>query len=206
MPTDVADCAVDLDHVSPHNWLNDTLWLGLAYHTWRAPLLVNSNWWLCFAADPKDPAPPVYNANPSSYTPSIPDPNPNQDRPADSQGGGDEWLASHEKVNPLISFEEAVRTEDVTPWQVRRAAWLARRCAEFRTKLQRYDIAWFPAENCFDHGCSEEILPDSSKAGPFCMSQYAKCGCQRRSGNHAHVPAEFSTSLAFPFPIPTPFP
>jgi carnitine O-acetyltransferase len=126
----------DLDHVSPNNWLNDTLWLGLAYHTWRAPLLVNSNWWLLFASDPKDTPPPSYKPSPTSSQ-SVPDPSPKQDRPSGSQGGGDEWLASHGKLDDLISFEEAVRGGDATAWQIRRAAWMAHRFAQFRAKLQR---------------------------------------------------------------------
>ena len=129
------DYCVDLDHVSPHNWLNDTLWTGLAYHTWRAPLLVNSNWWLLFAPDPKDLPPPAQISSPSST--SVPDPNPDQDRIAGSQGGGDQWLASHEKLESLPSYDLAVRREDVTGWQIRRSAWIARRFAEFRAKLQR---------------------------------------------------------------------
>nr|XP_019043447.1 carnitine acetyltransferase [Kwoniella bestiolae CBS 10118]OCF22377.1 carnitine acetyltransferase [Kwoniella bestiolae CBS 10118] len=116
----------DLDHVSPNNWLNDTLWLGLAYHTWRAPLLVNSNWWLLFAPDPSDPAPPAQ----------------------ESKNG---------KFDGSVDWEKVVRREWITEWQVRKAAWLARRFAEFRTKLLK-----------------EEILPDSSKAGPFDMHQYSR--------------------------------
>nr|XP_019003669.1 carnitine acetyltransferase [Kwoniella mangroviensis CBS 8507]OCF67130.1 carnitine acetyltransferase [Kwoniella mangroviensis CBS 8507] len=108
----------NLDHVSPNNWLNDTLWLGLAYHTWRAPLLVNSNWWLLFAPDPSDPIPPVASGS---------------------------------------SSKKVVKREWISDWQIRKAAWLARRFAEFRTKLLK-----------------EEILPDSSKAGPFDMHQYSR--------------------------------
>ncbi|GBE88380.1 hypothetical protein SCP_1301950 [Sparassis crispa] len=44
-----------LDRVSPHNWLDDNFWLKKAYHEWRAPLLVNSNWWLAFHNDPTIP-------------------------------------------------------------------------------------------------------------------------------------------------------
>ncbi len=131
-----ADWRADLDHVSPNNWLNDTLWLGLAYHTWRAPLLVNSNWWLLFAPDPKDPSPPTYGSTPNSAA-SSPNPDAKHNLPEGSQGGGDEWLASHEKLDDLISFERAVKREEVTGWQVRKAAWLARRFAEFRVKVQR---------------------------------------------------------------------
>ena len=40
-----------LDKVSPFNWLDDNFWMNKAYLEWRAPLLVNSNWWLAFADD-----------------------------------------------------------------------------------------------------------------------------------------------------------
>ena len=40
-----------LDKASPHNWLDDNFWLRKAYHEWRAPLLINSNWWLAFFND-----------------------------------------------------------------------------------------------------------------------------------------------------------
>ena len=40
-----------LDKVSPHNWLDDNFWMTKAYLEWRAPLLVNSNWWLALADD-----------------------------------------------------------------------------------------------------------------------------------------------------------
>lgn len=40
-----------LDRISPHNWLDDNFWLNKAYLEWRAPLLVNSNWWLAFHDD-----------------------------------------------------------------------------------------------------------------------------------------------------------
>ena len=42
---------VALDASSPHNWLNDNFWTKKAYHEWRAPLLINSNWWLLFHHD-----------------------------------------------------------------------------------------------------------------------------------------------------------
>ncbi|KAL4063023.1 acyltransferase ChoActase/COT/CPT [Scleroderma yunnanense] len=40
-----------LDKVSPHNWLDDNFWLKKTYLEWRAPLLINSNWWLTFVND-----------------------------------------------------------------------------------------------------------------------------------------------------------
>lgn len=41
----------ELDRVSPHNWLDDNIWLKKAYHEWRGPLLINSSWWLSFVND-----------------------------------------------------------------------------------------------------------------------------------------------------------
>ena len=45
----------ELERQSPHNWLDDNFWLKKAYHEWRAPLIINSNWWLAFADDPSVP-------------------------------------------------------------------------------------------------------------------------------------------------------
>lgn len=45
----------ELDARSPHNWLDDNIWTNFAYLSWRAPLLINSNWWLTFINDPSIP-------------------------------------------------------------------------------------------------------------------------------------------------------
>lgn len=45
----------ELDESSPNNWLNDNFWLDKAYLEWRAPLLINSNWWLVFKHDDNIP-------------------------------------------------------------------------------------------------------------------------------------------------------
>jgi hypothetical protein len=37
--------------MSPHNWLDDNIWMKKVYLEWRAPLLVHSNWWLSFNND-----------------------------------------------------------------------------------------------------------------------------------------------------------
>lgn len=47
---------VDIDQVTENNWFDDQFWLVKAYHEWRAPLLVNSNWWNMFVPDPSMPA------------------------------------------------------------------------------------------------------------------------------------------------------
>ncbi|KAG2074286.1 acyltransferase ChoActase/COT/CPT [Suillus decipiens] len=45
----------ELDARSPNNWLDDNIWTNHAYLSWRAPLLINSNWWLTFVNDPSVP-------------------------------------------------------------------------------------------------------------------------------------------------------
>jgi carnitine O-acetyltransferase len=42
---------VDLDRTAPSNWLDDSLWLRVAYHSSRTPLPIHSNWWLLAAPD-----------------------------------------------------------------------------------------------------------------------------------------------------------
>lgn len=126
----------DLDHVSPHSWLNDTLWLGPAYHTWRAPLLINSNWWLMFAPDPNDPEPPTYSPESSSAQEITPNPDAQSSAAQGAQKGGKDWLDSKPKLDRVV-YEEVVKREWSTDWQIRRASWIARRFAEFRTKLAR---------------------------------------------------------------------
>jgi hypothetical protein len=83
-----------LDKSSPRNWLDDNIWLKKAYHEWRLPLLIHSNWWLVFFNDNRIP--------------------------------------EHVLREPTSS--ELVK---ITPWQVRRAAWLAFRHLEFRDNLVR---------------------------------------------------------------------
>ena len=94
-----------LDKASPRNWLDDNIWLKKAYHEWRSPLLIHSNWWLAFFNDV-----------------IIPD--------MVLQGRSSSVLAG------------------ITPWQVRRAAWLIHRTLEFKHKLDQYVEDFAPAY-CF---------------------------------------------------------
>ncbi|TFY60452.1 hypothetical protein EVJ58_g5142 [Rhodofomes roseus] len=50
---------------SPTNWLDDNFWIKKAYHEWRAPLIVNSNWWLAFHNDPAVPREVVLGHRPA---------------------------------------------------------------------------------------------------------------------------------------------
>lgn len=45
----------DVDRTTPNNWLDDHFWIKVAYHSWRVPLPVNSNWWLMCKDDDNIP-------------------------------------------------------------------------------------------------------------------------------------------------------
>ncbi|KAJ7030394.1 acyltransferase ChoActase/COT/CPT [Mycena alexandri] len=98
-----------LDRASPNNWLDDNFWMNKAYLEWRAPLLVNSNWWLAFNDDERIPSP----------------------------------------------AKEA--KDGITPWQVRRAAWLVHRVLCFKDRLDR-----------------QELYPDTTRTGIWLRASTAK--------------------------------
>ena len=62
---------VDLDQTTENNWFDDSFWLSKAYHEWRVPLLVNSNWWNMFMPDPSMPAELSERADAAAYTPDA---------------------------------------------------------------------------------------------------------------------------------------
>ncbi|KAF9113171.1 hypothetical protein BGX27_002076 [Mortierella sp. AM989] len=47
---------LDVDRAAPNNWLDDTWWISKAYHEWREPLLVNSNWYILMKNEPDHPS------------------------------------------------------------------------------------------------------------------------------------------------------
>ncbi|KAI8980182.1 acyltransferase ChoActase/COT/CPT [Trametes punicea] len=55
---------LELDKISPNNWLDDNIWLKKAYHERRAPLIVNSNWWLALGDDSTIPPAVRYPSEP----------------------------------------------------------------------------------------------------------------------------------------------
>ncbi|KAL4402466.1 acyltransferase [Malassezia pachydermatis] len=59
---------IDVDQTTEDNWFDDRFWLEKAYHEWRAPLLVNSNWWNMFVADPSMPAELSERVDAPAYT------------------------------------------------------------------------------------------------------------------------------------------
>lgn len=83
---------------------------------------------------------------------------PKHTLPAGSQGGGDAWIKAHPDRKDYYyqqSFDDAVQPTWCTPWQVRRAAWIVHRFAEFRTRVAR-----------------EEEPAAISRSGASCMHQY----------------------------------
>ncbi|CAE7076446.1 unnamed protein product [Rhizoctonia solani] len=114
---------IDLNNASENNWLNDNFWIKKAYHEWRAPLLINSNWWLLFHHDT-----------------TIPD-----------------HIKSYDGTSSLTEGVKLPTGGEIGDWQIRRAAWLASRFMNFKERLE-----------------AQDIHPDSSRTGPFCMHQYTR--------------------------------
>ncbi|CAG8718472.1 5291_t:CDS:2, partial [Dentiscutata erythropus] len=46
---------IDIDRISPNNWLDDTWWIKKAYQEWRVSLVINSNWFFLFFNDSNTP-------------------------------------------------------------------------------------------------------------------------------------------------------
>jgi len=68
---------------------------------------------------------------------------------------------------------------EFTDWQIKRAAKLTQRLIDFKVRIDRcvqrslLPLAQSLTSLCTP--CSQEILPDSSRAGPFDMHQYTRC-------------------------------
>lgn len=101
---------IDVDRTSVNNWLDDRFWLVKAYHEWRVPLLVNSNWWLMFRADIGTPLAQL--EDPQSQT-------------ADSS----------EDVAGLEGVGLGKQQWGQAQWGVRRATWLTMRFLDFKRRL-----------------------------------------------------------------------
>lgn len=81
------------------------------YHQWRVPLPVNSNWWLAFVNDPN------LTREADSKLTRV-DTNFTREPERDSLLGDKGWVG-------------------ITPWQIRRAAWLIWRILDFKERLDR---------------------------------------------------------------------
>ncbi|UZJ54007.1 hypothetical protein CBS101457_003327 [Exobasidium rhododendri] len=145
---------IDVDRTSPNNWLDDRFWLQKAYHEWRVPLLVNSNWWLMMRADPNTPAA------------QLEDPSTKADKSGKSRYSDD--MAVVLGTNDWSNAE----------WGIRRATWLIYRLLHFKIRLD-----------------TEDIMPDASRAGAFCMHQYTKVFGITRIPS---IPHDYNTSTPHP--------
>jgi carnitine O-acetyltransferase len=93
---------------------------------------------------------------------------------AGSQGGGQEWLDAHsaEGMEGMVSYDEATTKEWITPYQIKKAAWVVKRLGDYRLMLQRL-VFLSTAQTAVD-GVRGEVTPESTKAGSLCMAQYQK--------------------------------
>jgi len=100
--------------------------------------LINSNYWLTYAPDPSDPPAPTYSDPTASTSKKVVQPphDPSQAVAKGSQGGGEEWIKTH-KVDKGLLWDEAVSREEITDYQVQKAAWMIHRHALFREMVQK---------------------------------------------------------------------
>lgn len=111
---------VDVDRTTPNNWLDDRYWLVKAYHEWRVPLLVNSNWWLMFRADPNSPQAKL------------------EDTSLDAQTQRSLAQEQQVEVAPLEGVGLGSQQWDQAQWGVRRATWMIARLLDFKRRLDRW--------------------------------------------------------------------
>ncbi|QRW18264.1 carnitine O-acetyltransferase [Rhizoctonia solani] len=99
---------IDLDNASENNWLDDNLWMKKAYHEWRAPLLINSNWWLLFHHDTTIPDHIKSHDGTSSLTGGVKLPTGGE--VSDWQIRRAAWLAAR-----FMNFKERLEAQDIHP-------------------------------------------------------------------------------------------
>ncbi|KAH9903022.1 acyltransferase ChoActase/COT/CPT [Cubamyces lactineus] len=113
-----------LDQSSPNNWLDDNIWLAKAYHEWRAPLIVNSNWWLALGDDSTIPKAMRYpSGHLTGYTPW-------QLRRA-------AWL-----VHRILDFKARLERQEIHPDTTRTGLWFR------HSALQVFNRCRIPQRSC----------------------------------------------------------
>ncbi|TFY56886.1 hypothetical protein EVG20_g8755 [Dentipellis fragilis] len=125
---------IQLEKSSPHNWLDDNIWLKTAYHECRVPLLINSNWWLAFFNDSTIPD-EVVNSSSTSL-------NPWQIRRA-------AWM-----IHRVLDLKDKLAQQELYPQTTRTGVW-------FRDSVARlFGICRIPKPGCD----TLSPLPPSSSA------------------------------------------
>ncbi|KAH9068364.1 carnitine acetyltransferase [Lactarius deliciosus] len=116
-----------LDKASPRNWLDDNIWLKKAYHEWRSPLLINSNWWLAFSND--DRIPEGVLREPPSFSKHI-ELNPWQVRRA-------AWLTYRH-----LEFKDNLARQEIYPNTTRTGLWFQ------ETVAKTFNTCRIPQPHC----------------------------------------------------------
>ncbi|KAF9451885.1 acyltransferase ChoActase/COT/CPT [Macrolepiota fuliginosa MF-IS2] len=118
---------IALDKASPNNWLDDNFWINKAYHEWRAPLLINSNWWLAFYDDDLIPE----TARMSVQT-------------EDGMAGTTTWQLRRAAwlVHRTLEFKDRLATQELHPETTRTGIWLR----ESTSKM--FNVARIPQPHC----------------------------------------------------------
>ncbi|KAI0775213.1 acyltransferase ChoActase/COT/CPT [Trametes elegans] len=114
----------ELDSRSPNNWLDDNIWLRKAYHEWRAPLIINSNWWLALGDDGRVPS---SDRHPLAPTPGY---TAWQIRRA-------AWLAHR-----VLDFKARLDRQEIYPETTRTGLWFR------HSALQVFNICRTPQRQC----------------------------------------------------------
>jgi carnitine O-acetyltransferase len=141
----------DVDRAAPNNWLDDTFWTKLAYLSFREPLPINSDWLAWFP----------YLSQCVTHVHVK------------------RWVAlKHDPDIPKSITDSRPPDGEFGDWQLRRAAHFVWRLGDFKSKLDRYVPRSLVSGSQYSpNRCavpSQEILPESSRAGLFCMHQYTR--------------------------------
>lgn len=120
------DRLLALDRASPHNWLDDNFWINKAYLEWRAPLLINSNWWLAFQDDDLLPQ--------SALTGES----------SDSRAGITLWQVRRAAwlVHRVLDYKGQLDTGELHPDTTRTGVWLR------QSTSKMFNIARIPTPLC----------------------------------------------------------
>ncbi|KAI0951280.1 hypothetical protein AcW1_008362 [Taiwanofungus camphoratus] len=117
---------IALDKESPNNWLDDNIWLKKAYHEWRAPLLINSNWWLVLNNDPNVPSIVLHGLHHSS------------------RGGYTDWQIRRASwlVHRVLDWKTRLERQELYPDTTRAGIWLR------ETTAKMFNISRLPQPHC----------------------------------------------------------
>ncbi|KAK0204849.1 acyltransferase ChoActase/COT/CPT [Desarmillaria ectypa] len=120
------DRLLALDRVSPNNWLDDNFWIKKAYMEWRAPLLINSNWWLAFEDDANIPV--SENDRQDNYF----------------KTGFSRWQIKRAAwlLHRMLEFKIKLETQELYPDTTRTGIWLR----ESTSKM--FNVARIPKPSC----------------------------------------------------------